>query len=95
MTRKKELILTKFFQKHLINHLQVKGVVIVFFQKYKQFKKIFILIIVFTVLKGCSSTDMKSFSNKTPKLDLFNFFIGETIAYGIFEDRFGNLKETI
>tara|TARA_B100002052_G_C15811669_1_gene566158 strand:+ start:725 stop:1240 length:516 start_codon:yes stop_codon:yes gene_type:complete len=35
---------------------------------------------------------MKSFSNKTPKLDLFNFFLGETIAYGIFEDRFGNLK---
>ena len=35
---------------------------------------------------------MKEFQNNTPKLDLFSFFEGETIAYGIFEDRFGNLK---
>tara|TARA_B100000767_G_C19367948_1_gene370670 strand:- start:10 stop:525 length:516 start_codon:yes stop_codon:yes gene_type:complete len=35
---------------------------------------------------------MKQFENNTPKLDLFSFFKGETIAYGIFEDRFGNLK---
>ena len=47
------------------------------------------IIILFT---GCSQTDMKEFQNNTPKLDLFEFFAGETIAYGIFEDRFGNLK---
>ena len=35
---------------------------------------------------------MKQFENNTPKLDLFSFFEGTTIAYGIFEDRFGNLK---
>ncbi len=35
---------------------------------------------------------MKQFENNTPKLDLFSFFEGKTIAYGIFEDRFGNLK---
>jgi hypothetical protein len=35
---------------------------------------------------------MKQFEKNTPKLDLFNFFKGDTIAYGIFEDRFGNLK---
>jgi hypothetical protein len=35
---------------------------------------------------------MKEFQNNTPKLDLFKFFEGKTIAYGIFEDRFGNLK---
>jgi len=35
---------------------------------------------------------MKEFQNNTPKLDLFNFFEGKTIAYGIFEDRFGNLR---
>ena len=46
-------------------------------------------IVLFT---GCSQTDMKEFQNNTPKLDLFEFFAGETIAYGIFEDRFGNLK---
>ena len=47
------------------------------------------IILLFT---GCSQTDMKEFKNNTPKLDLFDFFAGETIAYGIFEDRFGNLK---
>tara|TARA_B100000941_G_scaffold150761_1_gene106826 strand:+ start:352 stop:867 length:516 start_codon:yes stop_codon:yes gene_type:complete len=35
---------------------------------------------------------MKDFENKTPKLDLFEFFKGETVAYGIFEDRFGKLR---
>tara|TARA_Y100000766_G_scaffold282197_1_gene295015 strand:- start:2038 stop:2550 length:513 start_codon:yes stop_codon:yes gene_type:complete len=35
---------------------------------------------------------MKQFENNTPNLDLFSFFEGNTIAYGIFEDRFGNLK---
>jgi len=35
---------------------------------------------------------MKEFENNQPKLNLFSFFKGETIAYGIFEDRFGNLK---
>ena len=47
------------------------------------------IILLFT---GCSQTDMKEFQDNTPKLDLFEFFAGETIAYGIFEDRFGNLK---
>jgi hypothetical protein len=54
-------------------------------------KLLFILpfLLLFT---GCFHTDMKQFENNKPKLDLFSFFEGETIAYGIFEDRFGNLK---
>ena len=44
------------------------------------------------LIAGCSQTDMKEFQNNTPKLDLFSFFEGDTIAYGMFEDRFGNLK---
>ena len=43
-------------------------------------------------LGACSKIEMEQFKNNTPKLDLFSFFEGETIAYGIFEDRFGNLK---
>ena len=49
-------------------------------------------ILLFLFLTGCFQTNMKQFENNTPKLDLFSFFEGETIAYGIFEDRFGNLK---
>ena len=63
-----------------------------FFNNINNIKNIFILLFFITMLNGCTNTDMKSFSNKTPNLDLFNFFKGETIAYGIFEDRFGNLR---
>ena len=52
----------------------------------------FLIFIFIFSLSACSKIDMKQFENNTPKLDLFSFFEGETIAYGIFEDRFGNLK---
>ena len=54
--------------------------------------KIFLISILFISLGACSKIEMEQFKNNTPKLDLFSFFEGETIAYGIFEDRFGNLK---
>ena len=54
--------------------------------------KSFITLFIILLFTGCSQTDMKEFQNNTPKLDLFSFFEGDTIAYGIFEDRFGNLK---
>ena len=53
---------------------------------------LFFTLLIILLFTGCSQTDMKEFQNNTPKLDLFNFFEGKTIAYGIFEDRFGNLK---
>jgi hypothetical protein len=57
------------------------------------FKFKLLLILPFLLLfTGCFQPDMKQFENNKPKLDLFSFFEGETIAYGIFEDRFGNLK---
>ncbi len=54
--------------------------------------KVFFIFIFILLLSACSKIDMKQFENNTPKLDLFSFFEGNTIAYGIFEDRFGNLK---
>lgn len=54
--------------------------------------KLFFTLFIILIITGCSQTDMKEFQNNTPKLDLFSFFEGDTIAYGIFEDRFGNLK---
>ena len=54
--------------------------------------KIFFLLIFFLSLGACSKIEMEQFKNNTPKLDLFSFFEGNTVAYGIFEDRFGNLK---
>ena len=54
--------------------------------------KLLLTFFLLLLIAGCSQTDMKEFQNNTPKLDLFSFFEGDTIAYGIFEDRFGNLK---
>ena len=54
--------------------------------------KFLLISLIVILLNGCSSTNMKDFENKTPKLNLFEFFKGETVAYGIFEDRFGKLR---
>ena len=63
------------------------------FIKETMFKfKLLLIFSFFLLFTGCFQTDMKQFENNKPKLDLFAFFEGETIAYGIFEDRFGNLK---
>ena len=63
------------------------------FIKETMFKfKLLLIFPFFLLFIGCFQTDMKQFENNKPKLDLFAFFEGETIAYGIFEDRFGNLK---
>ena len=63
------------------------------FIKETMFKfKLLLIFPFFLLFTGCFQTDMKQFENNKPKLDLFAFFEGETIAYGIFEDRFGNLK---
>ena len=63
------------------------------FIKETMFKfKLLLIFPFFLLFTGCFQTDMKQFEKNLPKLDLFAFFEGETIAYGIFEDRFGNLK---
>ena len=41
---------------------------------------------------GCAPKPVDQFIGKTPALSLEEFFEGETVAYGIFEDRFGHLK---
>ena len=55
------------------------------------FKTVLLGFLIF-ILQGCSNNNMKQFENTKPKFDLFNFFKGNTIAYGIFEDRFGKLR---
>jgi len=34
----------------------------------------------------------QDFAARTPRLDLFAYFIGETSAWGLFEDRFGKVR---
>ena len=41
---------------------------------------------------SCSSISIEDFNGKKPDFDFLNFFQGDVEAWGIIEDRFGNLK---
>ncbi len=53
--------------------------------------KYIITLFVLIFLTSCSAVDMKQYGANSPKLDLFNYFIGETKGYGIVQDRKGTL----
>ncbi len=44
------------------------------------------------VLSACARQDVSALADRKPALALEEFFAGPSIAYGIFEDRFGNLR---
>ena len=56
------------------------------------FKKTFLFALIF-LISGCSS-NMKTedFIGQQPRLVLEDYFVGQTKAWGMFHDRFGNLK---
>lgn len=41
---------------------------------------------------GCNTMDIEDFEGREPTLVLEDYFAGQTRAWGIFEDRFGNLR---
>ena len=43
-------------------------------------------------LSGCQQMRIEDFADRKPPLDLFAYFDGRSRAWGIFEDRFGNLR---
>ncbi|MBB4210401.1 uncharacterized protein DUF3833 [Rhodothalassium salexigens DSM 2132] len=43
-------------------------------------------------VSACSGTKLSQFKDAEPKLDLYQYFRGESVAYGIFEDRFGKIR---
>ncbi|WP_416153182.1 DUF3833 domain-containing protein [Thalassobaculum sp. OXR-137] len=50
------------------------------------------VVTVLLLLGGCQSMQIDDFKGTTPKLVLEDYFEGKTKAWGIFEDRFGNLR---
>jgi hypothetical protein len=50
------------------------------------------LILALIMLSGCTSMEPTDFSNTKPVLRIEKYFAGHTRAWGIFEDRFGNLR---
>tara|TARA_B100001996_G_scaffold375049_1_gene354485 strand:- start:681 stop:1208 length:528 start_codon:yes stop_codon:yes gene_type:complete len=55
-------------------------------------KKLSIFFIAFLALNGCAQMKPVDFKNTLPRFVLEKFFIGETKAWGIFEDRFGYVR---
>jgi len=45
-----------------------------------------------TVLLGCNNMDLQRFAQRSPALVLEDYFDGKLLAWGIFVDRFGNLR---
>lgn len=50
------------------------------------------LIVSTFFLASCGTMNLNAFQGTSPKLAIEDFFVGETRAWGVFEDRFGNLR---
>ena len=51
-----------------------------------------VLVTLFSGLSACAKRDVTHLAERRPTLALEQFFEGRSVAYGIFEDRFGNLR---
>ncbi|MDD7805525.1 MAG: DUF3833 domain-containing protein [Endozoicomonas sp. (ex Botrylloides leachii)] len=58
--------------------------------------KRYLWLLFFSVLSltGCSSMKVNDFKNNKPEFKIEDYFQGKTQGWGIFEDRFGNLKRS-
>ena len=50
------------------------------------------LIFFISFLSACSQQKLTDFDKTQPEFSLIDFFEGDSLAYGIFEDRFGTLR---
>ena len=60
----------------------------------KNLKRLFIFFIFFSVTQCSSSMKLEQFKNNKPEFKLEEYFKGKTVARGVFEDRFGNVKKS-
>ncbi len=50
------------------------------------------LVLATVLMSGCETMTPEDFSKHQPKLDIYEYFEGETRAWGLFEDRFGRVR---
>jgi len=50
------------------------------------------LLVLMTILTGCSNMKPEDFSGQEPRFLIEEYFAGKTRAWGIFQDRFGKLR---
>jgi hypothetical protein len=51
-----------------------------------------VFVLALAILSGCSTMQASDFKDTTPKLVIEEYFSGKTIAWGLFEDRFGTIR---
>ena len=56
--------------------------------------KFFMVSFVISFITGCSNSSMENVVSKNLSFDLLEYFDGETTAWGLIVDRFGNLQRT-
>jgi len=56
--------------------------------------KVVLIILGALFLTSCAGAKISDFQGKTPAFDLESYFLGQTKAYGLFEDRFGKFRRT-
>ena len=56
--------------------------------------RLLFLLFTLTLLSCASDMNVKNFENEKPRLVLEDYFDGKTKAWGMFHDRFGNLKRS-
>ncbi len=49
------------------------------------------ILITVLLIAGCSAIDLTAYKDNEPKLELFDYFLGETRGWGIVQDRKGVL----
>lgn len=55
-------------------------------------KPLLLSVVFLAFLSACAGMKPEAYRLTEPRLDLFEFFSGQTRAWGMFQDRFGNLK---
>jgi len=56
--------------------------------------RLLFLLLTLTLLSCASDMNVKNFENEKPRFVLEDYFDGKTKAWGMFHDRFGNLKRS-
>jgi hypothetical protein len=60
--------------------------------RVKTMKQLLTLLLATLLTSGCGTMNPRDFSDSSQRLDLFDYFQGHTLAWGLFEDRFGKLR---
>ncbi|WP_257295778.1 DUF3833 domain-containing protein [Endozoicomonas sp. YOMI1] len=51
------------------------------------------LLTLLFMLTGCSAMNIEDYAASEPSLKIEHYFAGETVAWGMFQDRFGNVQQ--